>query len=91
MLMQLALPPEIEAFVQQQLSTGKYRSSADLILAAIELLRQQEDIYQGRLFELQQDALVGLEDLQQGRVADGATAIAQIRSNLRDRHHNSNI
>ena len=87
--MQIALPPEMEAFVQRQLSSGKYRNLLDLVLAAIKLLQQQEDIYKGRLLELQEEAMVGLEASQQGRVADGPTAMAQIRSNLRDRYQAS--
>lgn len=87
--MQIALPPEMEAFVQRQLSSGKYRNLLDLVLAAIKLLQQQEDIYKGRLLELQEEAMVGLEASQQGRVVDGPTAMAQIRSNLRDRYQAS--
>ena len=78
--MQLALPPEMEAFVQRQLSSGKYRNLLDLILAAIKLLQQQDDVYQGHLLDLQRDARVGWEDSQQGRVMDGPAAMAQIRS-----------
>jgi len=87
--MQIALPPEMEAFVQRQLSRGKYRNLLDLALAAIKLLQQQEDIYKGRLLELQEDAIVGLEASQQGRIVDGPTSMAQIRSNLRDRYQAS--
>lgn len=87
--MQIALPPEMEAFVQRQLSSGKYRNLLDLVLAAIKLLQQQEDIYKGRLLELQEEAVAGLEASQQGRVVDGPTAMGQIRSNLRDRYQAS--
>lgn len=84
--MQLALPPEMEAFVQTQLRNGKYRNLLDLVLAAIKLLQQQDDIYEGRLLELQREAIVGLEASQQGRVVDGPTAMAQIRFDLHDRY-----
>ncbi|MGB3788662.1 MAG: type II toxin-antitoxin system ParD family antitoxin [Phormidesmis sp.] len=88
--MQLVLPPEIEAFVQRQVESGKYRSSVELAIAAIQLLQQQEeDIYQGRLTELQKEAEIGLEDLAQGRTVDGPTAMATIRENLRDRNESS--
>lgn len=87
--MQLAFPPEVQAFVQRQLSSGKYGSLMDLLLAAVKLLQQQEDIYQGRLFELQQEALVGLEASQQGRVVDGPAAMEEIRTNLRERYSDS--
>ena len=81
--MQIVLPPEVEALVQRQLTTGKYNSAIDVIFAAIKLLEQQQDIYQGRLQELQRDALIGHLASQRGEVADGATAMAQIRANLR--------
>jgi putative addiction module CopG family antidote len=55
--MQIVLPPEVEALVQRQLINGKYNSAIEVILAGVKLLEQQQDIYQGRLQELQQDAL----------------------------------
>lgn len=84
--MQIVLPPEVEALVQRQLTSGKYNSAIDVILAAIKLLEQQEDIYQGRLQELQRDALIGHLASQRGEVVDGATAMVQIRANLRLRY-----
>ena len=63
----------------------------DLILAAIALLQKQEDIYQGRLLELQQDALVGWKASQNGHVVDGPSAMAQIRVKLHDRYGTSQV
>lgn len=80
--MQIILPPEVEALVQRQLISGKYKSAIEVILAGVKLLEQQQDIYRGRLQELQQDALIGLEASQHGEVVDGATAMAQIRANI---------
>lgn len=79
--MQLVLPPDIEAFVQRQVDSGKYRSPVELAIAAIQMLQKQEedeDIYEGQLEELQKDAQVGLDDLASGRVVDGPTAINEI-------------
>jgi antitoxin ParD1/3/4 len=84
--MQIVLSPEVEALVQRQLTTGKYKSAIEVILAAIQLLEQQEDIYQGRLQELQRDALIGQQAFQRGEVVDGASAMSQIRANLRSRY-----
>ncbi len=89
--MQLAFPPEIEAFIQRQLKSGKYRNLMELILTAIELLQKQDDIYRGRLLELQQEAQIGWEASQQGQVVDGQTAMAQIRANLRERYGNPDV
>ncbi len=104
--MQIFLPPEVEAMVQRQVDSGKYTSAIEVILAAVELLEQQEDIYQGRLEDLQkeqEDIYQGrLEDLQKearigweaslrGKVVDGSTAMAQIRANLQSRHGASEV
>ncbi|MBW4476343.1 MAG: type II toxin-antitoxin system ParD family antitoxin [Tolypothrix brevis GSE-NOS-MK-07-07A] len=84
--MQIVLPPEVEVLVQRQLSSGKYQNAIEVILAGIKLLEQQEDIYQGRLQNLQQEARIGWEASQRGEVVDGVTAMAQIRANVRLRY-----
>ncbi|MBD0361557.1 MAG: type II toxin-antitoxin system ParD family antitoxin [Coleofasciculus sp. C3-bin4] len=48
--MQIVLPPEVEALVQRQLTSGKYNSAIEVILAGVKLLEQQQDIYQGLIF-----------------------------------------
>lgn len=87
--MQIVLPPEVEVLVQRQLSSGKYQNAIEVILAGIKLLEQQEDIYQGRLQNLQQEARIGWEASQRGEVVDGVTAMAQIRANVRSRYGDS--
>ncbi len=84
--MQIVLPPEVEAMVQRQVDSGNYTSALEVILAAVKLLEQQEDIYQGRLEDLQKEARIGWEASLHGKVVDGSTAMAQIRANLRSRH-----
>ncbi|MBD2580455.1 type II toxin-antitoxin system ParD family antitoxin [Oscillatoria sp. FACHB-1406] len=84
--MQIVLPPELEELVQRQLVSGKYQTAIDVLIAGAKLLEQQEDIYQGRLQELQQEALIGWEAAQRGELVDGSTAMTQIRANLHSRH-----
>lgn len=84
--MQIVLPPELEQLIQHQIAAGKYQSALDVITAGIHLLEQQDDIYQGRLPELQQDAQIGWDAVQRGELVEGTTAMAQIRENLRLRH-----
>jgi antitoxin ParD1/3/4 len=84
--MQIILPPELETLIQHQLDSGKYQSAIEVILAGVIRLEQEEDIYQGRLQALQQDAQIGWEAVQRGELVDGATAIAELRANLRTRY-----
>jgi antitoxin ParD1/3/4 len=87
--MQITLPPEIEVIVQRQLANGKYENELAVILAGIQLLEQQEDLYQGRLQELQQAATIGWQASQSGEHVDGSTAMAQIRASIRSRYKSS--
>ncbi len=87
--MQIVLPPELETLVNRQLASGKYQTALDVILAGVQLLEQQDDIYEGRLPELQQAARLGWEAAQRGEIVDGSIAMAQIRANLRDLHSES--
>jgi antitoxin ParD1/3/4 len=80
--MELVLPPELEALVQYQIATGRYTSAIEVLTAGVKLLSQQEEIYQGRLQDLQRDALAGWEAVKRGELVDGATAMAQIREHL---------
>jgi antitoxin ParD1/3/4 len=84
--MQITLPPEIETLIQRQLSSGKYETAIEVLLASLHLLDQQKTLYQGRLPELQQAAQVGWQASQRGEVIDGPTAMTQILTDLRSRH-----
>jgi antitoxin ParD1/3/4 len=88
--MQVILPPELELIVSRQLTNGKYPDPIAVIRAAVELLEQQEDIYQGKLGELQQAAQIGWEASQRGEVVDGKIAMEQIRKNIQSRYPKQN-
>lgn len=87
--MQIVLTPELEDLVQRQLASGKYQTAIEVLLAGVKLLEQQEDIYQGRLQELQQEAFIGWEAAQRSELVDGSTAMAKIRANLHSRQGKS--
>jgi antitoxin ParD1/3/4 len=86
--MQVNLPPELELIVSRQLTSGKYQNAIEVIKTAIELLDKQDDIYQGKLGELQQAASIGWEASQRGEVVDGNIAMEQIRADLKSRYSN---
>jgi antitoxin ParD1/3/4 len=63
----------------QIFKSRKCQTSLPVILAGIKLLTQQEDIYQGRLKELQQETRIGWEASQRrGEVVGCEEAMAQI-------------
>ena len=76
--MKIALKPEYEAFIQDQLASGRYAALDDLIGEAILLLMQREQ----HLAELRQKIVVGTEQIRNRQVTDGETVFAQLQAKL---------
>jgi antitoxin ParD1/3/4 len=57
MNMSVAFPPAVEAFVENELSSGAYASREELIVAAVELLKQ----HQADLARLRAEIAEGME------------------------------
>ena len=77
--MMISLPPELEAFAHRQVENGKYGSIGALIAAGVRALIDREDIYEGRLEELQREAQIGIDSLERGEKRDLDTAMDSLR------------
>ena len=85
--MVIALPPELEILVQNQVENGNYENAIDALFAGMNLLvQQQESVGDERSqIELRREVLIGWEASQRGEVVDGPTAMNQILEDLRSR------
>ena len=83
--MMISLPPELEAFAHRQVENGKYGSIEALLAAGVRALIDREDIYEGRLKELQREAQIGIDSLERGEKLDLDTAMESLR--LKMCHH----
>ena len=83
--MTIALPPELEQFIQSQVASGKYASADEVFLAGIKLLEERERLYQGRFEELRGEVLIGVEDAEQGELLDAANVIGRLQEKLQQR------
>jgi antitoxin ParD1/3/4 len=77
--MNISLTTELEQFIQSQVTSGKYTSNEEVILAGIRLLEERERIYNGRFEELQREIAIGVEQLDCGERLDGREVIEQLR------------
>ena len=77
--MTISLTPELEEFIQNQVASGKYSSTEEVIIAGIKLLEEREKIYQGRFEELKREIMVGVEQLEAGERLDGREVIEKLR------------
>ena len=76
--MNIPFTPELEQFIESQITSGKYTSTEEVIIAAIKLLKE-ERIYKGRYEKLKQEIMVGVEQLERGERLDGKEVIEQLR------------
>ncbi len=83
--MSISLTPELEQFIQNQVKSGKYTSTEEVIIAGIKLLEERESIYQGRFEELRGEIMVGVEASQRGEVIDGEILFHQLEQKLQKR------
>jgi antitoxin ParD1/3/4 len=71
--MNISLPQQLEAWVDERVKTGMYQSASEVVREALRLLREQEDLKQLRAQELRRQLQVGVEQLDRGaaRAFDG--------------------
>jgi antitoxin ParD1/3/4 len=67
---EIHLSDEDKAFIEDRMKAGIYKSSDDVVAAALRLLRQKDD----KFFELQRLMQEGLDDVAAGRVHRYASA-----------------
>jgi antitoxin ParD1/3/4 len=90
--MNISLPPELESFVQSQVADGAFISPSEVVQTALRLLQAQAALQTIRVADLKQEIQVGLDDLEQGRYTDYATAAdlaAEIKQLGRQHRHQS--
>ncbi len=77
--MNAELSADLEQFVEAQVRSGRFSTRAEVITAAVTLLRQQDEAEEARVVE---GIRQGLEDMRAGRTQPLAEAFADIRRDL---------
>jgi len=80
----ITLTAELERFVTERMSRGRYSSPEKVIEEGLKLIQMKED-YERRLAELRKDLQIGLDQISRGEVVDGKEAINRIREKIRNR------
>ena len=86
--MVIALPPELEILVQNQVENGNYENAIDALFACMNLLVKQQEFVGDEISqsELRSEVMMGWEASQRGELVDGPTAMNQILEDLRSRY-----
>ena len=68
MTIKISLPDHSEAFVEAQVTSGRFASASDVVGEALRLMEQNAEIEAGRLAWLQEAVRLGLESGDAGEV-----------------------
>jgi antitoxin ParD1/3/4 len=84
--MNVSLTDELENFVHQKVETGLYHSASEVVREGLRLLKERDELHQGRLEELRKAITVGVEQADRGRVKPFTQETAErIKSRGRER------
>jgi len=76
--MNVSLTPELEAFIQDQLSRGGYASASEVVREGLRSLIRQEDRRRAELDRLRAEIRVGLAQAERGEVLEGEAVFATL-------------
>ena len=79
--MNVALTPELEAFVRQKLESGMYKNASEVVREGLRLLAKRDALDDRTRRKIQE----GMRQLRAGRTVDGEKAVNGIVRGLRRR------
>ena len=74
--MNVSLTPELEKFVDDTVSTGRYSSASEVVRASLRNFQEEERWKSYARAKIER----GLKDAAAGRIVDGAAAMQRIRA-----------
>jgi antitoxin ParD1/3/4 len=83
--MSISLKPEHEQFVLSKIQSGIYTDVDQVITAAFQLLKEQEQYYTLWLEDTRKKVEVGLKEIERGEVLDTEVVINQLKDKLRQK------
>ncbi|MUG93468.1 type II toxin-antitoxin system ParD family antitoxin [Scytonema sp. UIC 10036] len=71
--------------MSNQVASGKYALSEEVVLAALQTFAERNRIYKGRFEELQQEIAIGVEASLREEVIDGETLFSHLQQKIQQR------
>jgi antitoxin ParD1/3/4 len=79
----VTLPPELEAFVEERVASGRFATAGEVVREGLRLLERREQEREAVLTELRQEIEIGVDQAKAGRLNDGKAFFEQLRQKLR--------
>jgi antitoxin ParD1/3/4 len=74
----IAVTPELEAFIRERVTSGRFDSASDVVHEGLRLLEEREHARDAELQEIRREIEVGLEQAKAGRLRDGDEFFAEL-------------
>lgn len=65
--MNVSLTPQLEAWIEKKVASGRYSSASEVIREALRLLEMQDQLRAGQLSELRGKIGLGIDQLERGQ------------------------
>ena len=89
--MNVSLTPELEEYIDKEVSSGMYQSASEVIRAGLRLLREDKGpkprFMVSSMQELESKLLVGIRQLEEGEGIPGDVAMKELRSRAKSRRN----
>jgi antitoxin ParD1/3/4 len=66
--MNVSLTNELETYVSQKVESGLYHSASEVIRDGLRLMKERDELHQGRLAELRKEIVIGTDQADRGQV-----------------------
>lgn len=84
--MNISLTKELETYVSRKVESGLYHTASEVIRDGLRLLKERDELHQGKLAELRREIAVGVDQADRGLVSafdEEATARVKARGRKR--------
>ena len=79
----VTLSPELEAFIEERVATGRFATAGEAVREGLRLLEQREQEREAVLAELRDDIESGVEQARAGKLSDGRAFFEHLRQKIR--------
>lgn len=81
----VSLTPELEAFLQSRVSSGRYQTTSEVVREALRLLERQEQEREQAMQQLKAKLERGAAEAERGELLDGDQVFEELREMIEER------
>lgn len=80
--MNVSLTPELEAYIQAKVTSGRYSSASEVMREALRLLQDHDQLQAIKLEALRKEIAIGIEQADRGETVDGEAFFENLRARV---------